>query len=74
MVFATILQKRNQKQDHKNYGRQKHPKHRLVDENHTKLRVFKLLTKSPKNKTTHPTAADARATLLLWLVLMLSCF
>ena len=72
MVLATFSQKRNQKPRQK--AMDKHPTHRLVDENHTKLRVFKLLTKSPKNKTTHPTAADARATLLLWLVLMLSCF
>ena len=33
----------------------KNPKHRLVDENHTKLRVFKLLTqKPPKNKRHTP--------------------
>ena len=54
MVFATISTKRNQQTRPTNYGKTT-PKHRLVDENHTKLRVFKLLTKKPpKNKRHTP--------------------
>ena len=46
--------KTSPKNETKNHGKTK-PKHRLVDENHIKLRVFKLLTKKTSHKlTTHP--------------------
>ena len=54
MVFATISKKRNQKTKQKTMET-KQPKHQLVDETHTKLKVFKLLTrKPPKNKRHTP--------------------
>ena len=54
MVFATLPQKPHQKTRQQLWKKQS-PKHRLLYENHTKLRVFKLLTnKPPKNKRHTP--------------------
>ena len=55
MVFATISKKIRQKNTEN-----KNPKHRLVDESHTKLRVFKLLTKKPPKKKRHTSRGGRR--------------
>ena len=64
--FRKHVTKKNKKQ-----WKTKTPKHRIVDEYHTKHRVFKLSTKNlPKINHTPRAAADARAILLLLWVLL----
>ena len=67
MVFATLPQKPHQQKRTKNYN--------LVHENHTKIEVFKLLTKNPpRNKRHTPVVVVVVAALVvlgLGLVVML---
>ena len=50
----------------------KHPTHRLVDDNHTRLRVFRLLTKKPPKNERHTPRGGRRTRYLVLVVVVVA--